>query len=89
MDFQKTLFLKKWNKSLKKSKTVFAGYFSECGNKLFLTFEPIKSRAFGGAYTNKIYNWCTDNNIECDIIDACPIENNTKHFIGLYVTFNH
>jgi hypothetical protein len=92
MDFQRTIFLNKWNKSLVNSKTVFPtrSAVSDCKTKIIIAFKNLKTVSYS-RYMQKIGQWCHDNDIEYNFIDILPHEGDEDQatYQGIHLQFNY
>ena len=92
MNFQKTIFLKKWNKSLSNSKYIFItrSSVSDCGTKMIIAFKHLLTVPYS-RYMQRIGQWCHDNDIEFDFIDILPHEGDEDQetYQGIHIQFNH
>ena len=73
MNFQRTTFFKKWEKSLCASTTVYMNRtsLSDDENKMILAFKNPKTKSYS-RYMTRIAEWCHNNNIDYDFIDIIP-----------------
>jgi len=88
MNFQKNIFLNKWNKSLTNSKTVFISRSNVSETTMTIAFKNLKSVAYS-RYMLKIGKWCDDNDIESSFIDILPNEDDEDQVIfqGIHIQF--
>jgi hypothetical protein len=92
MDFQRAIFLKKWNKSLGNSKSLIIERCceSQCKTKTIIAFKHLLTVPYS-RYMQRIGQWCHDNYIEYDFIDILPHEGDEDQetYQGIHIQFNY
>jgi hypothetical protein len=87
MEFQRIIFLKKWTKSINRSRTIIYDLLENYDNHLIIPFRDKKNTIDDRKLSRNISQWCIDNNIEVQQIDVISYDDKTYN--GLKIIFNY
>jgi hypothetical protein len=88
MEFQKVIFLKRWAKSIERSKTIVYDELKNYDDEFIIPFRNKKHTIEERILSTRIYRWCIDNGIECHQVDYESDYDDNKYYDALQIKFN-
>ena len=87
MEFQRIIFLKKWTKSINRSRNIIYDLLENYDTHIIIPFRDKKYTIDDRKLSRNIFQWCTDNNIEVQQIDVISYDDKTYN--ALKIIFNY